>query len=333
MLSTPKESNIQILVLLFSIAVGMIFCPVAVKADVSISGLDDITINAWNGLSNDLEGTDTYCAISCSNNCNQPRHYDVAAYTSGPTDGAGNFYLVNTADGTTTLRVTFEWINPVRGTFTMTNYNVTGYTAPPSSPFAPGATSCADPNSQNTIRIRIAAADLATALAGTYSGTLYIDLCRLSNSGNSTFECVAPVNFTVTLPELTQLTQLQDFSLGNWVGVGNAQATDDFCVFRNGYGGFAITANGNNDSGGNFKVSSGTNTLPYSIEFSDGGAWYSAAPGSTLNAATTGFTGNSTRDCGGGTSHKMRVTLQQLDLGAAQAGAYSDTVTIRIEPQ
>ena len=329
MLNQPKTIRKISALLLFTC-----FVSTAIEADVSISGLDDITLNAWTGVSNNLQGSDTYCAISCNNSCNSPRNYDVAAYTSGPTDGAGNFYLTHTGDGTTTLRVSFDWTHPTRGTFTLTNYNVTGFTAPPNSPYAPGATSCADPNSQTTITIRVAEADLASALAGTYSGTLFIDLCRLNGNSNNTVECVAPVNFTVTLPELTQITQLQDFLLGSWTGVGNAQGSDDFCVFRNGYGGFAITANGANDSGGAFQVRAGSNTVPYTIEFSDGGGtWHTVSPGATLNAATSGFVGQSTRNCGGGVSHSMRVTLQQNDLSAARAGDYSDTVTILVEPQ
>lgn len=304
-----------------------------VSADVSISGLDDITINAWSGVSNNLEGSDTYCTLSCNNNCRRPRHYDVAAYTSGPTDGAGNFYLTHTGDGSTTLRVFLDWTNPVVGTFTLTNYSVTGYTAPPSSPFAPGATNCGDPNSQNTITMRVAEADLASALAGTYAGTLQIDVCRLNGSGTSTLECLVPVSFSVTLPELIQITQLQDFNLGVWSGLGAAQSSDDFCVFRNGYGGFSITAAGSNDAGGSFRLGSGSNFVPFSVEFGSGGAWHPVSPSTTLSSSLTGFAGDSTRNCGGGTTHSMRVTVQESDLNNADVGSYSDVITVLVQPE
>jgi hypothetical protein len=323
----PVKIKLQPIILIWMglFSAGQLF------ADVSISGINNVTINSWSGISNSLEGSDTYCVISCNGACNQPQTFDVAAYTSGPTDASGNFYLTHTGNGTTTLRTAFEWTNPTRGTFTMTNYNVTGFTAPPSSPYAPGATSCAQANSQNRITIKIAEGDLATALAGTYSGVYSIDMCRVNNGGN-TVECVAPVGFTVTLPELIQITQLKNFMLTTWAGVGSVQRSEDFCVFRNGYGGFAITATGNNDAGGNFRLRSGSNTIPYSVQFNDGGAWHNAVPGSQLSNSVTGFTGVSRRNCGGSTSHTMRVTIQEMDLSAARSGDYTDTITILVEP-
>lgn len=305
------------------------------QAEVSISGLDDITLDAWAGATSDLVGSDTYCTLSCSgggSGCRWPRDYDVAAYTNGATDGSGNFYLDHDTNGAAPpLLVTFEWTNPAEGTFTMSDYDTTFYTAPPAPGYAPGATSCAQTNSQNTITITLPASSLASAVAGTYSETFYIDACRQENG----VECLDPVNFVVNLPELIQITQLQDFDLGSWDASGDIQSTHNFCVFRNGYGGFSITATGDNDSGGSFRLGddpiSPVLFVPYTLEFSEGGAWYEADPSTALSSTTTGFSGDSTRNCGGGTSHSVRVTVDLADLGVAKLGAYSDTITLVVE--
>ena len=212
----------------------------------------------------------------------------------------------------------------------MSNYYVTGYTAPPSSPYAPGATNCSQVNSQNTITIRVSQVHLASALAGTYSQTFSVDMCRLQ--GGSPVECAAQVNFVVNLPELIQLTQLENFDFNTWAGIGSLQSSRDFCVFRNGHGGFSLNAVGSNDAAGRYAVSDGTNRIPYELEFREGGPWYTATPGNQLTSAATGFNGDGTRDCDGGTSHSIRVTMDENDLSAAQPGAYTDTLTILVQP-
>jgi len=306
---------------------------VSVQADViSISGLDDIVIESWDGGSGDLVGSDDYCVVSCRSNnttscpsnTNRRRNYDVAAYTNGATDGAGNFYLGHDTSADTLL-VNFEFIHPVDGTFTMTNYNVTFFIAR----ILEGAYSCADPNSQVAIRITVPAAELATALAGTYSETFTIDACRLNNANN----CSAIVfeDFQVSIPELIQITGLDDMNFGLWGG-GNVQATEDFCVFRNGYGDFAIEANGTNDSGGSFQLANGGNTIPYQLEVRQTGAFFNVTPGGTLGSGTTGFSGESVRDCGGGVNTQARVTVLATDITGNPAGSYGDTVTLRVEP-
>ncbi|MCW8193250.1 hypothetical protein F6455_00430 [Proteobacteria bacterium 005FR1] len=306
-----------------------------VRADVAIYGLDSIRVNAWAGLSGDIRGQDVYCALSYRARCwfcsGEPQHYNVAAYTTGPTDSAGRFYLTHESGGAT-LPVSLEWTNPAVGTFTLSNHHITGFTAPPSSPYAPGATNCSEANAQNTISATVAAADLAAAIAGIYSGTFELDLCRLNNAGNTT-ECLVPVSFSIEIPDLVQITRLEDMALGRWSGSGGIWQSEDFCVFRNGAGGFAITPSGSNDQNGQFHLSMGTSSIPYRIDVTDGSSWFSLGPGVTLAGSSTGFSGMSTRDCGGQDSHKLRVSLLESDLAAAPPGSYADTITLRVEPE
>lgn len=315
------------------LVVILITCPIAAIADhVSISGLDNITVNTWAGATGNLQGSDTYCVRSCTgsgNSCQSAAPYDVAAYSSGQSNSSGHFFLSRNGGGSQpALRVIFEWSAANIGPVVMSNYNVTGFVAPTSGPNPPGATNCNQANSQNTIRITVPASELATAAAGTYSETFGIDACRLTN-----WTCTGRINFTVNIPELIQITKLQNFTFGAWSGIGNIQSIRDFCVFRNGSGGFSINSSGSNNSGGRFRVSSGSSGIPYQIEFSDGGAWYAATPGTTLNESVTGFAGGSVRDCGGGTNHRMRVTMLEADLASSPSGNYSDTVTISVQPE
>ncbi len=304
---------------------AMVFVPVA-EADVGISGLDAVSINAWAGATNDLVGSDTYCTISCTRSCRRARHrrdYDTAAYTNGRTDGAGNFYIRNGGDY---MLVYLDWTHPTDGTVRLTNYSVTGQTTGPVT----GAYDCvADSNSQTRVDITLPAAELATASAGTYSETFMLDVCRLS--GGSAVECLAPVSFSVTLPELVQVTRLDNLNLGTWSGSGDIQLIERFCVFRNGTGGFSILTNGSHDSGGRFHLQDAT-TVPYTLEYTQGSGFFEATPGVGLPSATTGFAGNSTRDCGGADNTAIRVTIDAADLEGLPTGSFSDTLTLYLEP-
>ncbi len=292
-------------------------------ADVSISGLDPIRIDAWAGATGDLTGSDTFCTLSCISSCSRNSHrrdYDSAAYTNGASDGAGNFYIRNGSDY---LLVYFDWTHPVDGTTRLTNYSRTGQT----TGRVDGAYDCAaDPNSQTRIDITLPVSQLASATAGVYSETFMIDVCRLNNN-NSLAECLAAVDFTVTLPELVQISRLDNIGLGQWSGAGDIQVEEDFCVFRNGSGGFSININSANASGGNFNLV-GTGSAPYLIELDQGSGFSAVSPGAT----TSGYVGSSTRECGNSDNMTMRITVDADDLAALQSGAFSDTIVIVAEP-
>lgn len=311
---------------------ALIFCQLLgqhLHAEVSISGLNNITINSWVGTSGDLQGFDNYCVTSCGsglfawlNGCESAQPYDVMA--SGPINGSGEFVLTNSQNSTQKLSVVLEWKNNPTASSIQLRNNVR-------SPSVPGAMNCGQADAQNSVTIRILQSSLSSATAGTYTGTFSIDMCRQKFLiGN---ECHVPVSFSVTLPKLIQVTKLQNFTFGAWSGSGNVQAARNFCIFRNGSGGFSITASGSNNGGGQFRLSSGSSLIPYRIEFSGSGSWFEATPGSALTGSTTGFKGHSIRDCNGGTNHSMRVTIPAANLAAAPSGNYADTVTIYVQPE
>ncbi|TQV85134.1 hypothetical protein FKG94_02795 [Exilibacterium tricleocarpae] len=296
-------------------------------AEVELSGLDDIAITAWAGATGNLVGSDTFCSRSCARGCERRGHrrnYDTAAYTNGVTDGAGNFYISNGADN---LLVYLDWTHPTAGTTRLTNYSVTRRP----TPRVPGAYSCTqDPNSQTSIAVTLPADQLAGASAGVYAETFRLDLCRRVQGG---LECTAEVSFSVNLPELVQVTNLNDVDLGTWNGQDDLQVSEEFCVFRNGKGGVAIRTNGGNDTATQFNLS-GPGTIPYTVEYSQGGGFFAAQPGVTISAAASGFAGESVRDCTnvGGTNTTVRISVSAGDIGTSAPGSYDDTVTIYVEP-
>lgn len=337
----PTHTQLMRALLQLQIAILSLFSCLS-YAEVSISGLENIRISAWAGTSGDLRGSDSYCALSYTQQCTGPwwnrrctrtaQDYDVAAYTDGASDGAGNFYLQHSTSSSL-LPVRFEWINPQLGAFAMTNYLVTGETAPPTSPYAPGATGCSDLNAQNTIAIIVNAADIGSAPAGMYSETFRIDMCRLNGGGNSSGDCVYPVAFSVELPDLIQITRLDDVAFGVWSGAGELQRVEQFCVFRNGASSFSLVATGSSDQNNSFHLQNGGSLLPYEIEVGDGTAWIPMTPGNLLSSGDTSFVGSSRRDCGGEDSHSLRMSILEADLRAASSGDYRDTVTVVVEPE
>lgn len=292
---------------------------------VAISDLDPITVNAWVGATSDLVGSDIYCTIACRGKCDKAanaKDYETAAYTLGATDGAGNFYLSN---GGNTMLVYLDFVHPVDGTVRLTNNAITGAT----TGAVTGAYDCAaDPNSQVRLDMVVPASEIATAAAGTYSETFQVDACLVSGGGSS---CAAAVDVSVTLPELVEISRLDNLNLGTWDGASDVQETENFCVFRNGSGGFAISINSANAAGGTFNLV-GSDTAPYQIELSQGGGYVAVTPGVTLSNAATGFNGSTTRNCGGSDNTTLRVSVDSADLSMVSTGTVGDTIVIIAEP-
>jgi hypothetical protein len=302
---------------------------------VQITGLNDININSWAGTSGALQGFDDYCTVSCqtiSGVCSSGDRsdYKAAVYTVGVTDAAGNFYISN---GNDDMQVELKWTHPISGTFILSNYNVTLMTSPRVS----GAINCSDPSSQTTLAMTVPASELATAVAGTYTETFQIDLCRFHSNDpqnaqyNNLAECLLPVNVTVNIPELIHMTGLSDIDFGIYSG-GDVEANHNFCIFRNAAGGFSLTTTGSHDGGGRFNLA-GAGTIAYRLEYSQGSGYFPVTPGVMLSNSTSSFIANSARGCDGGTNTSLRLTIDEADIISNPSGIYSDTLIIIVEPE
>lgn len=286
-------------------------------AVVQISGLDDISLGSWTG-SGGLKGSDSYCVISTRYNTNQRVGWNVGAY--GPHYSNGYFYLKRNGSNHK-LPITFKWTGNTGGIYTMRDYPSTNYYTGNQS----GAINCSESVSVAKIEIEISAATLGSAQAGIYSGNFQIDAYQSSSPAHTTIR-----SFKVEIPELIQLTKLDDINLGYYDGANDKVGSDAICIFRNGQGNYRLRASGglaNNDA---FTLTNGTNFLAYEVSFREGtNSFTQRNPGQSLN----GLTGSKIKDCNGGTNAEVQVVIKNNDMSAAQPGNYNGVLYLTAEPQ
>lgn len=132
---------------------------------------------------------------------------------------------------------------------------------------------------------------------------------------------------SLDINSLVQVSNLGDIALGTYAGT-DLTGTDNFCVYRNGVGNYAITMSGD---GGVFELSDGgINTLPYSVDFTNG-----ATTALTSTVALTAQTGANTTSttCAGVDNVAVAITVANANLAAAPAGNYTGTLTILVAPE
>jgi hypothetical protein len=144
------------------------------------------------------------------------------------------------------------------------------------------------------------------------------------------------LDINVDINDLVQVTNLDDLSLGIFNGGGaDLSATDTFCIYRNGVGTFDITMSGSGAASA-FTLIDGTNTVPYSVDFTN-------IPAAATTAMTTGAllggqqnANTSSTTCSGvGDSDNVSVTVTVTsgNLASAPAGAYGGTLTMVVSPE
>ncbi|MFK7732409.1 MAG: hypothetical protein AB8B48_12390 [Pseudomonadales bacterium] len=286
-------------------------------AFIEITGLDNIQLGVWSG-SGGLMGSDNYCLVSKqSATSTRPVRYDVAAY--GPDDGAGNFVLLNASDNSQ-LPIQLTW-NGNTGSYVMTDYNVTRFLTPQQN----GAINCGQAAANISITIEALAGDLASARAGTYSGTFEIDALQSQNPRRYVID-----SYTVTIPELVQISGLDDIDLGVFNGGGDAVGSDQLCIFRNGAADYALRASGGLNATDPFVLNSGGNSVDYSVAFREGsGSFTARTPGQLLN----GLSGSPVQNCGGGSNAEIEVRVSQAQMMASPPGTYTGVLYIVAEAQ
>ncbi len=277
--------------------------------------LPDITLNAWYGSSGNLVGTSNFCIISTRGNNRRRQDFDAAGYQRTPS-GTNGFVIAHTVSGHQ-LDIDMVFKDPWGVSYSLTNYSVTGFLTPQIT----GPLNCAEGSS--SLEVTLSAAQLAYAQAGIYRATLGFDVMQISGSYSGVLD------FQVNMPELVQISRLNDIIIPT--GMGNAVATESFCVFRNGQGNFSVQVSGLNDVSGQLHLKN-IDMLPYQVEIGQSGAFYSLTSGFTLLGSYTNFSGSSVRDCGGADNTELRVTLLSQDISAAMPGTYTDALTIMISP-
>jgi hypothetical protein len=138
---------------------------------------------------------------------------------------------------------------------------------------------------------------------------------------------------------LVQISNISDFTLPTW-GIGDPAVSQNInvCVYSVGLiaSDYAITVS----SSGGYALTSGSNSIPYSLYWEDSGAGNLGSSGGTQLSNGVKLTGQTNANilsplCAlGVTGPTARLTLKiaQTDMTAAPAGTYSGTITLLVSP-
>lgn len=156
------------------------------------------------------------------------------------------------------------------------------------------------------------------------------------------------VQVNVNIPKMVRVSGLNDMTIDVTPTMltepyhSREDATDTFCVYSNngidGAYSMAVTATPSGVSGSApFALSGAGGSLPYAMWTSDNVA--NSFKNYRFNGSTTSYLSNgdgagrrTTLDCSGGANNNaiIRFGVNDTDLIAAQAGSYTDTVTVTV---
>ncbi|MEE4298418.1 MAG: hypothetical protein V2J24_03155 [Pseudomonadales bacterium] len=185
------------------------------------------------------------------------------------------------------------------------------------------------PNGINArLEFSFEARDLEGAGAGAYEGDFEFYAFGQNNfprpqDGTDTFR------LRIRVPELVQVSDLDDIALGAYGGFGDLSGTDSVCVYRNdAAAAYEVQAHGQG-AGNAFVLEQGASSVPFEVEFDDGTGY---APLSAGEARAAGGADSASTSCGGAANAALRVTVRETDLASADAGAYAGTLTLTVAP-
>jgi hypothetical protein len=146
------------------------------------------------------------------------------------------------------------------------------------------------------------------------------------------------IDISLTIPKLVRIFGLNDIALGSYTGTGTMTGNDTFCVHSNVTSGtYKVKATSANGTGTDFRVKSGSNYIVYDVTFDDDTTeagstgldhdTESAGPYSATKYANVG-----TATCAGSENAGAWVTFQETALQEAEAGSYTDTLTLLVTP-
>lgn len=144
------------------------------------------------------------------------------------------------------------------------------------------------------------------------------------------------VDITASVPSRVRLSKLTDVSLLNQDPGSDAVANQNVCVWSNtATSGYSITATGNG-AGNAFTLASGTNTVPYSVEWA-GVSGQNSGSALATGVASTGYTSVATQqlcNAGPSASASLIVKITSADLSTMSAGqSYTGTLTLLVAPE
>lgn len=298
---------------------------------VNIQGFagDVFDVGSWNGIANkERTSAIRHCVFS-----NRPKS-GTATYNVTPSGvgTAGGAFLLTGPGGDLPYQVEIrDGRGGSIGWTVVTANTVSSFTSLSETNFDYCTNSATNSRGQR-VRVTVFETDMETMQAGTYTGSLRLDVATPVGSAT---DSETSGTISVEIPELVRLLRLRNnFNFGTWNPDSGSQqeiADDTVCVWSNHSGGdYTVTAT---TTSGSFDMTSSTDVLPFQV-------WWSQSPGVTSVAASdqqlaydTPATFSSTAtatDCGGGSTASIVVAATENSLSAATAGSYTTSLIITI---
>ncbi len=300
-------------------------------ACTQVAGLtgDTFNLGAWNGSAASLTQTLNHCVFSNKPNNTTPKNYDATVLGEGTAGGA--FLL--TGPGGATLAYQVELADPAGSFSTMTSGAALNFPALSNAEFDSCTNSATNAGGQR-LRITVFGTDMASLLAGTYSGTLRLTAV----TGNATsFQISGTIS--VTVPGLVRLSGLQsNLDFGSWnpdAGLDLTLSDTSLCVWSSNTGNnYSVTAT---TTAGDFLLEhAGQSPIAYQVFWAASAGISSVGSGTEVLYDTPEvFTSTATAsDCSGGfnSSLILRITDAELASAVALATPYTSTLTLTIGP-
>ena len=300
-------------------------------ACINIAGLtgDTFDLGTWNGTANTVtSATLRHCVFSNRPNSGT-KTYDVTPTGNGTTGGA---FLLSGPGGDLPYEIEIRDGSGGSIPFTVV---AAGTTASFTSLSEANFDLCSDSATSNRgqrLRVRVYETDMVNFVAGTYSGSLRLDVATPVGSA-SDFEISGTIS--IEIPELVRLLRLQNnFNFGTWdpdSAAGQTVSDSSVCVWSNHVSSaYTVTATA---SAGAFEMTQGGDSVPFRVWWSDSaGISTTAASDQELgySVPATFFGDGSGIDCGGGSNASIVIETDEDGLAAAVAGAYATDLTITI---
>jgi len=170
----------------------------------------------------------------------------------------------------------------------------------------------------------------AAAVAATFAVASATGTAHAASQGSLGSTSTGSVVINATIPNLAQISRLDDINLGSWSGA-DLNGSDQFCVFSSTRS-YTITATSANGTGTTFRLKdSGTNYIAYTVNWTDSAAAVSALSSGTASGAQA--TSATSVNCAGADNTTVAINVPSANVSAVPAGSYSDTLTMLVTPQ
>lgn len=201
-------------------------------------------------------------------------------------------------------------------------------------PYQKNNSDCVSGSISNRLRFSISQANLEQASSGTYTNRFLLKIGTGWGEGNNAFnsEAEKTVDISITVADLIRLSDLNDFVFGTQSGSTDLTQTDSVCVYRNSSGSYQVTASGDGTNGA-FTINNGIHSIPFTPQWSDGGAFQTLAPNAPLINQQNVFQSNI--DCNSGTANNanLKIGIASSDMQSAPSGNYQGVLNIMVSAQ